>query len=120
MKPKLITKTWACPRCEHSASVSTDREATADDLIALILAAHEDGGCEPDPAVDPLIAAARSRRRRLRIPQWAVAEEMGTQQSAVSEMEAGITSPTLPVLRRYLAAVGLGLAAVEEHSRESP
>ena len=117
MKPRLVTKTWACPRCDLSATVSTDREATADDLIALVVAAHEDGGCEPDPAVDPLIAQARAHRRTLRLPQWSVAETMGTVQSAVSELENGISSPTLSTFRRYLAAVGLDLVAVDVPTR---
>lgn len=117
-KPKLITKEWSCSRCDHRATVSTEREAAADELIALIIAAHEDAGCEPDPAVDPLIAEARARRRARRLPQWSVAESMGTTQSAVSELENGVTVPSLTTTRRYLAALGLDLVAVEMHSRE--
>lgn len=115
---KLITKTWRCSACDHSASVSTERKATADELIGLIVAAHEEAGCEPDPAVDPVIAEARSRRRARRLPQWSVAESMGTTQSAVSELENGVTVPSLTTTRRYLAALGLDLVAVEMHSRE--
>lgn len=104
---RLITKKWACPTCDHSASVSTERESTVDELLNLIADAHAEAGCVPDPPVDPLIVEARARRRAHRIAQWSVAESMGTVQSAVSEIETGVTSPSLATLRRYLATVGL-------------
>lgn len=110
---RLITKKWACPTCDHAASVSTERETTVDELLALVVAAHREAGCEPDPPVDPVIVVARARRRAQRIAQWSVAESMGTVQSAVSEIENGVTSPSLSTLRRYLTAVGLDLTTRE-------
>lgn len=111
--PRLLTKKWSCPTCDHSASVSTERESTVDELLVLIAAAHAEAGCEPDPPADPVIMVARARRRALRLPQWSVAESMGTTQSAVSELETGLVSPNLATLRRYLAVLGLDLETRE-------
>jgi DNA-binding XRE family transcriptional regulator len=48
-------------------------------------------------------------RRRIGASQAAVADRMGTTQSAVSELEGGATDPRLSTLQRYARALGLRL-----------
>ncbi len=52
--------------------------------------------------LDALIAA----RGRRKLTQEAVAKEMCTTQSAISELEGGATDPRLSTLQRYTRAVG--------------
>lgn len=63
-----------------------------------------------------LIQALSTLRQSIRTSQRAVAGLMGTQQSAVSDLEKGITDPRLSTLQRYARAVGcrLDLQIVEE------
>ena len=53
-----------------------------------------------------LLAAGPARRRRERLSQQAVAEAMGTTQSAVSDLESGRVEPQLRTLQRYARALG--------------
>lgn len=72
---------------------------------------------ESDPNLAGAINDADRRHRLLRslvaarhaagLTQAQVAEEMQTTQSAVSEMEGGITDPRLSTLQRYARAIGL-------------
>lgn len=64
---------------------------------------------EPDARLDPIIAALAEARLRRRLSQRAVAELVGTKQSSVSDWESGVSSITLPSLRRYCAALGIEL-----------
>lgn len=64
---------------------------------------------KPPAELDPLVTLAFERRQALGRSQRSVAAEMGTTQSAVSQMELGQTTPSVCTLRRYLAAVGLEL-----------
>lgn len=74
------------------------------------------------PAVRSEVAAIvtrlKNRRMVLGLSQNRVAALMGTQQSAVSEIEAGITCPTLATTLKYAAAVGLRLEWGERPVRE--
>jgi transcription elongation factor Elf1 len=47
-----VTKTWSCSRCDHKASVSTETEKTADEVLALIVEAHALAGCDALEAPD--------------------------------------------------------------------
>lgn len=50
-------------------------------------------------------------RRLGTLTQGAVAERMGTTQSAISELEGGVADPRLSTLQRYARAVGCRIAA---------
>lgn len=67
-----------------------------------------------------LIHAMRGLRRHRGLTQSSVAEDMGTTQSAVSELESLRTDPQVGTLLRYVRAVGGRLhlrAAVEDAVR---
>lgn len=55
---------------------------------------------------DPLVVILAKARREQRIPQWDLAERLGTRQSAISESERGITVPSLATFRRWAEALG--------------
>jgi transcriptional regulator with XRE-family HTH domain len=52
------------------------------------------------------------RRAACRLTQGALAERMGTTQSAISKVESGRTLPTLPFLERFARATGQPLELV--------
>lgn len=61
-------------------------------------------------AAKPIPAVLRQLvmlRRRAQLSQRALARRMGTAQSAISEMETGVNSPTLATLERYAEIVGM-------------
>jgi transcriptional regulator with XRE-family HTH domain len=51
-------------------------------------------------------------RHEAKLSQRAVADSIGTQQSAISEMERGIASPTLGTLTRYARRFGMEITLV--------
>lgn len=53
-----------------------------------------------------VIAAMIRARAEAGLTQGALAERMGTTQSAIARLEGGRVSPTVETLRRYAAAVG--------------
>jgi HTH-type transcriptional regulator / antitoxin HipB len=53
--------------------------------------------------------AVRSRREELGLSQRQLAERAGMTQPGVARFEAGGTTPTIPVLERLAAALGLRL-----------
>lgn len=57
-----------------------------------------------------IIRTLSERRHSYDLTQQAVAERMGTTQSAVSELEGGGSDPRLSTLQRYARAVGSQLA----------
>ncbi|GAA2475725.1 helix-turn-helix domain-containing protein [Winogradskya humida] len=63
-----------------------------------------------------VIQALTSIRQSLRLTQKQVASLMGTQQSAVSDMEKGLTDPRLSTLQRYARAMdcSINVEIVEE------
>jgi transcriptional regulator with XRE-family HTH domain len=70
------------------------------------------GGPQVSAAVDPLVEELRMDRHARGIAQAWLAGRMGTTQSAISEAEAGQTSPTLTTLRRWTQALGYDLTLV--------
>lgn len=62
--------------------------------------------------IHPLIAALDRRRKELRYSQSALAREIGTAQSHISEILSGGASPTLGVLDRLCGALGVQLAVL--------
>lgn len=42
---RLITKRWRCSTCDLRATVTADREETADQLLALVQLGHAQAGC---------------------------------------------------------------------------
>jgi len=67
-------------------------------------AAYEDAKARSD-----LLRRFVARRKVRSISQAAVAAQMGTTQSAVSDLEAGSTDPRLSTLQRYARAIGCRL-----------
>ncbi len=56
-----------------------------------------------------LAEAVRARREELGLSQRQLAERAGMTQPGVARFEAGGTTPTLPLLERLAAALGLAL-----------
>ncbi len=54
--------------------------------------------------------AVRQRREELRLTQAQLGELAGLKQPAVARFEAGGTMPTIPMLERLAAALGMRLA----------
>src|SRR4051794_12283722 len=52
-------------------------------------------------------AAVRERRKALGLSQSQLAEAAGMQQPAIARFEAGGTMPTIPMLQRLAAALGM-------------
>lgn len=86
---------------------SDDAElARADSSGAELLALPEArGNFEDADCRRSLIVALVGCRNSMSLTQEAVAERMGTTQSAISELEAGGTDPRLSTLQRYGRAV---------------
>jgi transcriptional regulator with XRE-family HTH domain len=53
-------------------------------------------------------------RRKAGLSQSKLAERMGTTQSAISELEGGIASPTVVTLLRYAAQLGMAVVLTVE------
>jgi DNA-binding XRE family transcriptional regulator len=68
--------------------------------------AFEDAGVR-----EALLQALLAARHSVQLTQASVAETMGTTQSAVSELEGGLSDPRLSTLQRYARAVGCRIAA---------
>jgi HTH-type transcriptional regulator / antitoxin HipB len=67
-----------------------------------------------------LAEAVRSRREELGWSQRQLAERAGMTQPGVARFEAGGTTPTIPVLERLAAALGLRLTiALDPEGRRS-
>lgn len=71
-----------------------------------------DARCRHDAIVELVNA-----RKRAGMTQAALAERMGTTQSAVSELEGGETDPRLSTLQRYARAAGTELSVSVEGRR---
>jgi transcriptional regulator with XRE-family HTH domain len=67
---------------------------------------------KPPAVLDPLVVEAVARRRAMGRTQTSVADEINTTKSAISEMERGLSTPSITTMRRYLRALGLDLAIV--------
>jgi len=63
--------------------------------------------------------AVRRRREELGLTQAQLAERAGLKQPAVARFEAGGTMPTLPMLERLAAALGLQLTVQLQPSTKS-
>lgn len=74
--------------------------------------------------LEEIVSALAARRQRLGKSQTAVAQQMGTTQSAVSEIETLQTIPRIATLQRYAEACGgkvrveLDLPDVEDEAAE--
>lgn len=69
--------------------------------------------------ISPIIRALDWRRRELRLSQTELARRANTQQSHISDILAGRVNPSLGVLERLCAVLGLHLTlayGVEEQS----
>lgn len=110
---------------EHPASreaPSAPAEGGPDDLDQLLAerladpafaAAYEDAAARA-----AVLYALIGLRKVARLSQTAVAERMGTTQSAVSDLEGGATDPRFSTLQRYARAVGARLTYVLEPPTE--
>ena len=72
------------------------------------------GALAHDPVAEhaQVVSLLAERRRRLGLSQTAVAARMGTSQSAVARLEAGVDDVRLSTLERYAEAVDLRLGFV--------
>lgn len=84
-------------------------ELDVDDFLSdpEIKGAFEDAQMRSD-----ITAQLREARKAGKISQLAVAEAMGTTQSAVSEFERGETDPQFSTIQRYARAVGARVRVV--------
>ncbi|NBO46472.1 MAG: XRE family transcriptional regulator [Actinobacteria bacterium] len=77
-------------------------------------------GCAEAKLAYELGDQIRSIRRSLKMTQKQLAELSGMTQPAVARFEAGGTIPTLPVLQRLAAALGLTLTVELKASKVKP
>lgn len=72
------------------------------------------GALAHEPVAEPsdVVVLLADRRRALGMSQTAVAAHMGTSQSAVARLEAGVDDVRLSTLERYADAVDLRLGYV--------
>lgn len=63
--------------------------------------------------------AVRRRREELRLTQTQLGELAGLKQPAVARFEAGGTMPTIPLLERLAAALGMSLTVQLRPSRKA-
>lgn len=75
------------------------------------------GGQPNSGVLDPIVLQLLAIRVAEGMSQKALAEAMGTTQSAVSESERAITQPTLQTLRRWAEALGYDLVLVKRKGR---
>lgn len=71
------------------------------------LRAAIDGLTPTSPTVPRVVQQLVALRRRSSLSQTRLAELIGTSQSAISELETGVASPTLSTLARYAQQVGM-------------
>lgn len=69
------------------------------------------GGPGGPKAIDPVVERLRKRREELGLTQIELARLSGTQQSAISDMETGNSSPTIGTLRRVSRALKVEIEA---------
>lgn len=67
--------------------------------------------------VSASVAALTAYRRATGLSQQQVADAMGTTQSAVSDLENGVTNPRLLTFVRYATAVGVAVQVVFDDGR---
>jgi ribosome-binding protein aMBF1 (putative translation factor) len=63
-----------------------------------------------------LVGDLVARRRAAGLSQGAVADRMGTSQSAVARLEAGLVDARMSTVQRYAAAVGARLSLGGPHA----
>ena len=89
------------------------QDEAMDDLDLLVAdedSAFHEGMADIARRGEILRALIARRKRTPGLTQKIVASAMGTTQSAVSELECGVTDPYLSTLQRYARAVGTRLA----------
>jgi transcriptional regulator with XRE-family HTH domain len=59
--------------------------------------------------IDPVVAQLRHTRKSRQITQVEMARASGIGQSMISEIETGVSQPTVQTLRRYADALGLDI-----------
>jgi DNA-binding XRE family transcriptional regulator len=106
-KPLYAAYEAARQECERLGETCSD-----DRIILAAIKAYERERRNQPPLV---LRQLTSLRRRCDISQAEIAGELGTTQSAISEMESGLVSPTLATLSKYAALFGMEiiLAAAE-------
>jgi transcriptional regulator with XRE-family HTH domain len=72
---------------------------------------------EAEPRVSGVIQQLVAERHRQHMSASALARELHTRASAVSEWESGVVSPTLRMLERWAQVLGLVVAAAESPTR---
>lgn len=89
----------------HGVEELDDLEAFIAESSPSFHAAIDDAECR-----HALLRSLVSERSRLGLTQRSIAESMETSQSAISELEGGLTDPRLSTLQRYARALGAQLA----------
>lgn len=69
---------------------------------------------EPTGPVPRVLRQLTTLRRKAGLSQAKLAEQLGTTQSAISEMEGGRVSPTLALMDRYASYFGMQLVVTVE------
>ncbi len=87
--------------------MTDDQDAPATVFPGFGALAHEPVGAHAE-----VVSLLAERRKRLGLSQTAVAARMGTSQSAVARLEAGVDDVRLSTLERYADAVDLRLGFV--------
>lgn len=85
------------------------RSELADALVERAVAATHAGGLGEDADRLSLIGRLQDARRARDISQRTLAAKMGTTQSAISALEAGLTDPQLGTVQRYARSMDLEL-----------
>ncbi len=107
-----IESTFATVRLRTKVTKGPGSKAAG--LAMAYKAAYDDGR-----AREVLLRDLVEARRSAQLTQGAVAEWMGTTQSAVSELEGGVTEPRMSTLQRYARAVGCRVAAAVVPERDT-
>src|SRR4051812_19300447 len=98
------------------------RKAGGRDALPATMPRQSPAGPERYPVMNgnpahPLVQMITAYRRSIGVTQEQVAKTMGTRQSAISDMELGVTQPQLSTLIRYADALGLrivwGIAGID-------
>lgn len=66
--------------------------------------------------MDPIVEELHTARKRSGLTQKTITERMGTTQSALSELERGVTTPRLPTLRRWAEALGYDVSLTKREA----
>lgn len=73
---------------------------------------------EPGPVeLDPILVQLRDYRLRIRMTQEELAARLGVDHSRIGQMERGTNKLTLPVLRRWMDALGVDLTVKAKKRR---